>query len=260
LSDDILVFVSCGQQTTEEKKLGNRICELVNAASGFQAYYAEDVHNLEALTNNIFKHLQECSALIAVLHNRGVVSEAAASNPRVTSSMWINQEVAVLAFRQFVESTGFPILIFKQKSVSLEGTLASLIANPIEFETNELIESMIQNWLVEQTFPPNSRHTQEAFREKVGQLEPSDWKVIECLFALGQSEVTDGEIKDRLRQHHKMEKDNASKILSEAKTRFAQTNLVQLHGSGPAGHTMSVHQSWRWLLKRELQEMSNQSQ
>lgn len=254
MAGDLLIFVSCGQRTEAEKALGEKIERKVNSTPGFRAYYAENVQSLDALTNDIFQNLQTCSGLIAILHERGVITQNGKNT--VTSSIWINQEIAILAFRQFFESTTFPILMFKEKGVTLEGALASLITNPIEFENDDQVLVKVQLWLNTQRFPPNDSARQQAFEEKIQALTETDWMVIECLFALGENDVTEGEIKGRLRSRHGMNKTEAKQSLDDARTRFAATNLVQLHGIGPTGNTMSINENWKWLLRRELNRHS----
>lgn len=256
MSVKILIFVSCGQRTNTERALGQRFERLVNATPGFHAYYAESVQSLDALANNIFANLELCSGLIALLHNRGSVSEVGGGTATITSSMWINQEIAILAFRQYLETKKFPILIFKEKAVSLEGALASLIANPIEFETEAQVCTKIQHWLQTETFPPSSSEKLEEFEKKKQSLSKTDWQVIECLFALGETNITEAEVKNRLRTCYAMDKAQASGSLQGAKTQFAVTNLVVLQGRGPTGSTMSINPNWNWLLRRELNKRS----
>jgi len=54
LANKRLIFVSCGQLTEEEKQLGNAVKSLIDDTEGFEAYFAESVHDLSVLANHIF--------------------------------------------------------------------------------------------------------------------------------------------------------------------------------------------------------------
>ncbi len=49
------------------------------------------------------------------------------------SSVWTNQELALLAYRQFFERRTIPILAFKEQTVTLEGAMTAFIVNPKPF-------------------------------------------------------------------------------------------------------------------------------
>lgn len=117
-----LIFVSCGQMTEQEKELGKAIKEVIDATDGFEAYFAESVHDLDSLARNIFEGLRRCSGAIAVLHNRGKVQ-----NWGIRSSVWVNQELAILAYRQFLEATPVPLYAFIERDVKLEGAMTALM-------------------------------------------------------------------------------------------------------------------------------------
>ena len=55
------IFVSCGQATEAEKVTGILLKSVVDAELGFSAYFAETVHDLEALAQHVLKGLQECA-------------------------------------------------------------------------------------------------------------------------------------------------------------------------------------------------------
>ena len=58
-----LIFVSCGQQTEEEKDIGTSVKKLIDSKPGYKAYFAEYVQSLDSLGKNIFEGLQNCSVL-----------------------------------------------------------------------------------------------------------------------------------------------------------------------------------------------------
>jgi len=97
-----LIFVSCGQVTEEEKQLGTAVKNLIDSMEGFQAYFAEEVHDLTALGHHIFDALFRCSGAISFLQKRGSVTGISGEDWGVRSSVWVNQEIAILAFRKFL--------------------------------------------------------------------------------------------------------------------------------------------------------------
>ncbi len=44
-----LIFVSCGQQTPEEKDIGTSVKQLIDSKPGYKAYFAEYVQSLDSL-------------------------------------------------------------------------------------------------------------------------------------------------------------------------------------------------------------------
>ena len=126
------VFISCGQYTDAEKLLGRKISEMVRNTTGLDAFFAEDVQDLNGLDDNILKALRDCAGLIAVLHPRGNITRP--HKPVLTrASIWIEQEIAIATYIQRVESRPLPIIAFKHDAVGREGIRDLLQLNPIEF-------------------------------------------------------------------------------------------------------------------------------
>ncbi len=130
---DRVVFVSCGQRTPEERAMGTHIQNVINQEVGFLSYFAEEVQSLDGLSQNVFRALHGCSAAVVVMHRRGSVIGDGGEDLGVRSSVWVNQELAILAFRQAYEATTIPILAFAEANVNLEGAMTALILNPNEF-------------------------------------------------------------------------------------------------------------------------------
>jgi len=125
---DKKIFVSCGQATEAEKTTGIILKSMVEAQPGISAYFAETVHDLEALAQHVLKGLQECAGAIIVMQDRGRVVHSDNTEWGHRSSVWVNQELAILAYRQFFESRQLPILAFMDPQVKLEGAMTTLIA------------------------------------------------------------------------------------------------------------------------------------
>ena len=150
MNEKALVFVSCGQVTETEKKLGRDLIALVEGVRGLQAYFAETVCSLEGLSANIFKNLERASAFVTVMHHRGVVKGRSGAEDRIRASVWIEQEIAIASFLQQTRSPDLRVAAYAQKGVAREGVRDAIILNALEFESNEEIlrdlESKLARW------------------------------------------------------------------------------------------------------------------
>ena len=174
---DKLIFVSCGQQSSEEKKLGTSVKQLVDSKAGYKAYFTEYVQSLDAVAKNIFDGLRRCSGLISFLHERGLVTTKNGKKWGYRSSVWVNQEIAILAYRKQFEGVEIPILVFKDKKVRLEGAMTSLIVNPIPMKSESEILKEIELWLNATNFPLSTSANDDRFFSKWGKLSPSSRKM-----------------------------------------------------------------------------------
>src|SRR5271154_1435950 len=125
------IFISCGQFTDSEKKLGKQIATAVKNLTGLEPFFAEEVQDLNGLDANILSALHECVGFITVLHPRGEIKQPNGS--LVRASVWIEQEIAIATYIQRVEKRTLPIIAFKHKSVGRDGIRDLLHLNPFEF-------------------------------------------------------------------------------------------------------------------------------
>jgi len=247
-----LIFVSCGQQTKEEKSLGTSVKKLVDSYPGYKAYFAEYVQSLDALAKNIFEGLRKCSGLISFLHDRGLVTTQGNKEWGYRSSVWVNQEIAILAYRKQFEGIEIPILVFKDKKVRLEGAMTSLIVNPIPMKSESEILKQIESWLKSTEFPLSSSVNDDRFQSKWEKLSSTSRTVISALLNEGGTNVKESSIKVCLRENYEMGKSEASKAVSDAKLEFINTDLVKLIHNIHSGDEMSVNPTWEWYITREV--------
>jgi hypothetical protein len=144
-----LIFISCGQLTETEKSVGVLLKAVVEGIPGFQAYLAETVHDLDGLAHNVLEGIQNCCGAIVVLQDRGLVTQSDGKEWGRRSSVWVNQEIAILAYRQFFESKSIPILAFMDSAVKLEGAMTSLIVNALALPASAALASTVRQWLEE---------------------------------------------------------------------------------------------------------------
>jgi len=251
---DKLIFVSCGQQTEEEKRIGAFVKKLVDSKQGFKAYFAEYVHSLDTLAKNIFEGLRICSGLISFMHERGLVITNGNKEWGYRSSVWVNQEIAILAYRCQLEGVEIPILVFKDEKVRLEGAMTSLIVNPKPIKKESEIITQIESWLASTEFPFMGPAIDNRFNSKWEKLSPMSRKVISALLDEGGINVKESSIRSCLVEGYGIGKDGSSKAISDAKLEFINTDLVKLIHNTYSGDEMSINPTWGWHISREVKK------
>lgn len=178
-----LVFVSCGQITTEEKALGRGIAAVIEK-NGMKPFFAEDVHSPEGLNAVVFRHIRLCDAFVAVMHRRGNVAfgNYPASH---RASVWIQQEIALVAYRKLLQQRDLPIRVYVEPGIRREGVLEVLIVNPIEFNTHEAVLADLSTWLGGEEFKrhPVLARREASFRRRVSKLSEDHWLILELIAA-----------------------------------------------------------------------------
>lgn len=241
-----LIFVSCGQLTDDEKNIGNAIKNLIDSTDDFKAYFAESVHELKTLAPHVFEALYRCSGAIIFLHGRGSVTDHQRKKWGIRSSVWINQEIAILAFRGFLENRPLPILAFKEsKNIKLEGAMTSFIINPhLLVDTNDTI-SKIDEWLKKEQFFPC---LEDEFELKWSRLSDNTKKILNCLFSEGGIQVNDLNMERQMKQ--KYGSFNHTDFLVSL-SQFDDTDLVKYEYKN-CRYEMSFHPTWKWYVVRAL--------
>lgn len=132
------IFVSCGQRTEDEKRLGSAICELVISSGAFIPFFAQEQSDLNGLHDNIMGALERAVGFIAVMHPRGSVVIPGTGDLIITrASVWVEQEIAIAAFINRSRKQKIPTAVYCHRTVGREGMRDLLHLNPIEFEHNE---------------------------------------------------------------------------------------------------------------------------
>ena len=249
--NDKLIFISCGQQKDEEKKLGYSVKQLVDSKSGYKAYFAEYVQSLDGLSKNVFEGLRRCSGLISFLHERGLVKQGE-EEWGYRSSAWVNQEIAILAYRKQFEGIEIPILIFKDERVRLEGAMTSLLVNPRPMVSESEIAKEIDSWMNTTHFPLNNSANDDRFLSKWQKLTPISIQVLSALLDEGETNVKETVISEYLQEKYGFNNNDASTAIRKAKLEFIKTDLVKLIHNIHSGHEMSINPNWGWYINREI--------
>ncbi|MGD0276065.1 MAG: hypothetical protein ABSB79_08415 [Syntrophales bacterium] len=185
------IFISCGQETDMEKKLGQDIVSLVKNLTPYEPYFAEVQTTLEGLTTNIFGALNQAAGLIAVLHHRGAVSPGGF----IRASVWVEQEIALAAFVQQILGRNLYVSAFIQTGVKLEGVRSQLLLNPVEFDTNEQVvnhlKKVLPSWNIVK-YSENLSPLNIIIRyEKVNiKSERNDYRLVVVLTNTGNSPIS----------------------------------------------------------------------
>ncbi len=248
-----LIFVSCGQFTEAERTLGVLVKTVIDATPGFEAYFAETVQDFEALGRHVLGAIRRCAGAVVVLHDRGVVVGADGHEWGHRSSVWINQELAILAYRQFFEARKIPILAFADPKVKLEGAMTSLIVNPRPLGAAQDVSNAVKAWLAEGQFGPTS---DEAFARKWDQLSEAARKIVAGLLEEGGHNVKETAVRHAVMRLFNMQSNTASQAVRESKGEFIKTDLVKLIHNVHSGDELSVHTTWEFHLRRQIAEWS----
>ena len=248
---DRLIFVSCGQLRPEEKRLGERIKVEIDATPGFKAYFADTVQDLSGLSAHIFQALRRASGAVIVLHPRGEIRAADGHVLGIRSSVWINQEVALLAYRQFFESRAIPVLAFRDPSVALEGAMTAFIINPKPSVDEDTVLADVRRWLAEKA-PIGAKDENDVFQAKWDALQADDRAILAALIAEGGRDVKEQSVRRRLIKHYGFERNHASDVLLNRRTVLSGENLVLFRHNVHDGDEMSLHPYWEWNVRHAI--------
>ncbi len=252
-----LIFISCGQQTKVEKNLGSEIKNLVDQTPGFEGYFADTVNSLEALSVNIFEAIRKCDGAIFFFHERGKVVDSSGEIWGVRSSVWVNQEIALLAYRKYLEQTGIPIIAFKDGSVLLEGAMTNLIVNPHLISSKEEIESKISKWLLEAKFPNKDIDMNKpGFEKKWGRLSENARYVLMALVDEGGKDVAEHLVRQGFKTYQRFPSEQEGNgAFTLAKAELFNVGFIKKE---EAFRIMNIHENWQLMIKEAVVSLKEQ--
>jgi len=243
-----LIFVSCGQLTEAEKTLGTSLKAVIDGTPGFEAYFAETVHDLEALARHVLDGLRRCAGAVVVLQDRGIVLGGDGGEWGHRSSVWVNQELAILAYRQFFEARNIPVIAFAEPTVKLEGAMTSLIVNAKPLGSAQDVASALRAWLGGTQFGAAS---DDAFIKKWAQLTDDARKVVVGLLDEGGHNAKETAVRHAVMRRYGIDSNRASEMVRNAKLEFMKTDLVKLIHDLHSGDELSLHPTWKFDLRRQ---------
>ena len=180
-----LIFICHGQLPGEEEK-GLALRNLIDGIPGFRAFFAEAVHSTVGLSQHIFGNLERCDGFLAVMHRRGDVSFHGREFTR--ASVWVQQELAIVSFINSLRAPErrIKVRVFAQHGIKREGLASQLILNPIEFENDDQIPLLVQEWLFGHDFAedPIESTREDLFRQLTSDFTDAHWSYLQVMMAL----------------------------------------------------------------------------
>jgi len=230
--NDALIFVSCGQRTPAEIRLGSALKNAIDAQPGFRAYFAQHGGELETLTNSIFGAARDAVGAVIALHEREPIADGGNA---CRASAWVSQELAVLAFRAIGLADRIPVLVFKEPNVSLEGVLGTIHANPKPMPAIQDIRSQIEVWIGNEVFPNSTA----ALFHSIWQQTTDDGKLaLKALIEAGGVRVPEENVGRSLREREGIEINNSVRIVTEERERLRGRNLIDFE------YTLDGYKFW----------------
>jgi len=165
--------------------------------------------------------------------------------------MWINQELAVLAYRQFFESAEIPILVFKEDSVRLEGAMSAFIVNAKPLTDEGAVIAEVLRWLTDNAAGGRSEG-HAVFDQKWAALQTEDRLILKALIEEGGHAVKESSVRRRLVTSHGLEQSIASATLRTRCAVLRQATLIQLRHNTFDGDEISLHPAWEWNVRYEV--------
>lgn len=130
------VFISCGQRTSEETTIAEKLKAWLDAR-GFNAYVARVAQSIEDVNSGIIKELKNSDFFIFIDFRREEIIKQKGEKIN-RGSLFTNQELAIAYYLGFEK-----VLFFQQIDIKREGFLRYIAANPTPFENNnELFEKI----------------------------------------------------------------------------------------------------------------------
>jgi len=183
-----LIFI-CHGQLDHEKRHGLALAKIIEDTAGFRAFFAENVHDTDGLSEHIFRKLEECDGFLAVMHKRGDVDFMGRHFTR--ASVWIQQELAIVTFlnSQRQGRRRIRIRVFAERGIKREGLAEVLILNPTEFDKDEELHAHVTEWLKGPDFQGEPiETTREGLFQKVTSAFTKDhWMFLEVMMVLSRA-------------------------------------------------------------------------
>jgi len=250
-----LIFVSCGQNTPDEISIGRAIKNTIDKTVGFEGFFAEGEQNLNPANTHIFDALRRCSGAVFLFHDRGEIVNSSDGTSRHHSSLWVNQEVAILAYRKYCEGIDIPIIAFAEENViGMEGVAKGAIVNPQLLIKQENEVEQVKNWLKITQFP--SVVSDEKFRQKWDTLSPETVQVLGILVDEGGLRVKELTLKRSVKKKFLWDDNKVHQAVRIARTQLVAVNLIEPIHNLNSGDELSLHPTWQLHIKRKLKRIN----
>lgn len=187
-----LIFI-CHGQLAHEKPKGLALAKLIDDTPGFRAFFAENIHSTDGLSQHIFANLERCAGFLAVMHNRGEVTFP--GGKLIRGSVWVHQELAIVSFINYQRHAPrhIKVRVFAQRGIQREGLADTLILNPIPFDKDEDLPEQVRAWLTGPDFAEDPVETTRKglFRKLTSDLTDAHWRYLEVMMVLSGGTTND---------------------------------------------------------------------
>jgi len=244
----------------EEIRLGKELYSIVHSDGRYEPYFAENQSSLDGVTQNILFKLTNAAAFVAVLHPRGdvhVPDSSAAGGMRQfhRASVWIEQEIAVLAAQSQAQGRNIPVQVYSKRGVVREGLRSYVMTNPVEFnheaEVIEHFRTLLPTWAL--SVRAKGVCILPVITRVVDDRDPTFFTLRLALRNVGDERATDGRLgitfplKFIRHSHIAAEKRRTNSHIEFEMSRdwFAGQKLFdQLY---PGDTTRVLHELWYWV-------------
>jgi hypothetical protein len=180
-----LIFVSCGQVTPEERKLGGDISDLIRELTPYRPYFAENQTTLEGFTHNILDNLNKAVGFIAIMHPRGIV-KLHDGKEETRGSVWIEQEIAIAAFMAQILRHEIRIAAYIHTEIRREGMRDQLLLNALPFSRDsqviESLQGILPTWKLDDSI---AEKRWNRVRDEISKLPDYNREVLRLLLEYG---------------------------------------------------------------------------
>lgn len=178
------IFISYGLEDDEERKLGSEVKEIIDSQPGMECFLSGSVHSADELNTAVFKAIHDCQGFVAIMHQRGEIKYKD-YELKSRSSVWIQQEIAILVYRRFLLNRVVPIRVYYEKGILLEGIMKNSIINPIEFKHGDEVKASVKEWITGPEFEkdPILSVREGLFQKRIQNLSENAWLLLELIAA-----------------------------------------------------------------------------
>lgn len=147
------IFISCGQATTEERKVAADIKAWLRG-EGFNPYVAIQTQSLQDVNSEIIGNLKSADFYIFIDFKREQINTSANGITEYRGSLFTHQELAIAYLLEFEY-----VICLRENNVRLEGLGQYLLSNAIMFSDKRNILPIIQKEILQRTWEKTySRH------------------------------------------------------------------------------------------------------
>lgn len=253
------IFVSCGQETQQEISLGREIIKVIDDNKGMKGFFAQDIHSAADLNSSVFAAVKACDGFFAVMHKRGGVTYRDYAVIH-RSSVWIQQEIAIIAYRSFLQGRDVPVCVYQEKGILLEGIMKTSIVNPITFQENKEVLAGLSKWLTGPAFEehPVLERRESLFRKRIQSLTNDDWFLLELITAHtsgpGEAVIYHNAYNDfyDFFKQKGMNNDQIDPIFNQSRNNLISLGLIIQEKNDQRGSIFTIATQWWNLLLEEL--------